>query len=65
MKTLNIVSKKNFIVNTFTMKHLYSEYFCNEKYLQKAKINLIIQKSTQISTVIKYQEKVLDLFAYQ
>ena len=36
----------------------------NEKFI-KAKKNLIIGKPTQFSTIIKYQKKVLNAFAYQ
>ena len=36
----------------------------NEKFI-KAKKNLIIEKPTQFSTIIKYQKKVLNAFAYQ
>ena len=35
----------------------------NEKYLKATK-NLIMEKSTQIFTIIKYQKKVLNVFAY-
>ena len=48
---LKIVSKKNLIVNQCIMKRL--------------KQNLIMEKSTQIFTIIKYQEKVLNLLFNQ
>ena len=45
-------------------KEFNNEPVYNEKYL-KAKINPITEKSTQISTTIKYQKMVLNIFAYQ
>ena len=48
---LKIVSKNNLIVNQCIMKRL--------------KQNLIMEKSTQIFTIIKYQEKVLNLLFNQ
>ena len=48
---LKTVSKKNLIVNQCIMKRL--------------KQNLIMEKSTQIFTIIKYQEKVLNLLFNQ
>ena len=36
----------------------------NEKYL-KVKIKPIMEESTQISTIIKYQKKIHSVFAYQ
>ena len=50
---------KNSIRKEFDSKPVY-----NEKYL-KAKIKSYNGKSTQIFTIIKYQEKVLNLFVYQ
>ena len=50
---------KNSIRKEFDSKPVY-----NEKYL-KAKIKSYNGKSTQIFTIIKYQEKVLNLFIYQ
>ena len=35
------------------------------KNIQKLKYNPIIEKSTQIFTMVKYKEKVLNLFVYQ
>ena len=48
---LKTVSKKNLIVNQCIMERL--------------KQNLIMEKSTQIFTIIKYQEKVLNLLFNQ
>ena len=45
-------------------KKFASESVYNEKYL-KAKIKFIIEKPKQISTIIKYQKKVLNVFVYQ
>ena len=53
-KKLKIISKKNLIVNLCTMKNV-----------EKLKENLIMEKSTQIFTIIKYQKKILNLFVYQ
>ena len=50
---------KNSIRKEFDSKPVY-----NEKYL-KAKIKSYNGKSTQIFTITKYQEKVLNLFIYQ
>ena len=50
---------KNSIKKEFNSKSVY-----NEKYL-KAKINPIMEKSTHIFTIIKYQKKVFSLFVYQ
>ena len=50
---------KSSIKKEFNSKSVY-----NEKYL-KAKINPIMEKSTQIFTIIKYQKKVFSLFVYQ
>ena len=55
----NWVKVKNSLKNDYYNKPIY-----NEKYL-KAKIKSKIEKSTQISTAIKYQKKVLNIFAYQ
>ena len=41
-----------------------SELAYKEKYL-KAKQNLVMEKSTHISTIIKHQKKVLSVFVYQ
>ena len=45
-------------------KEFDSDPVYNEKFL-KAKINLIMEKSTQIFSKIKSQKKVLNVFAYQ
>ena len=45
-------------------KEFDSKTVNNEKYL-KIKKNPIMKKSTQTFTIIKYQEKVLNLFIYQ
>ena len=45
-------------------KEFDSEPVYKEKYL-KAKQNLVMEKSTQISTIIKHQKKVLSVFVYQ
>ena len=45
-------------------KEFHCEPVYNEKYL-KAKINPIMEKSTQVFPIIKYQKKVLNLFVYQ
>ena len=45
-------------------KKFASESVYSEKYL-KAKIKFIIEKPNQISTIIKYQKKVLNVFVYQ
>ena len=52
-ETLEIASKTNLIVNQYTMKN-------NEKLI----LNPIMEKSTQIFTMIKYQKKILNLFVY-
>ena len=44
-KKLNIVSKTNFIVNTFAIKHLYSDYFTVNIFAMKniyKKLKLIL-----------------------
>ena len=48
------IIKKNLIKNQYTLKNIY-----------KLKQNPIMEKSTQISTAIKYQKKILNIFAYQ
>ena len=45
-------------------KEFDSESVCNEKQLE-AKKNPLMEKSTQIFTIIKYQKTVLNLFVYQ
>ena len=45
-------------------KEFYSEPVYNEKNL-RLKQNLVMEKSTQIFTIIKYQKKALTLFAYE
>ena len=51
-------------VKNIIKKEFDSEPAYKEKYL-KAKQNLVMEKSTQISTIIKYQKKVLIVFVYQ
>ena len=53
-KMLEIISKKNLIVNIDTMKNI-----------KELKLNLIREKSTQTSVIIKYQKKVPNVFLYQ
>ena len=53
-KALEIVSKKSLIGN-----------LCARKNIWKLKQNLVMEKATQIFTIIKYQKKVLNLFADQ
>ena len=66
IKDHELLEKYNEIweIKTVSKKEFDSEPVCNEKYL-RAKINLIMEKSTQIFTIIKYQKKVLNLFVYQ
>ena len=45
-------------------KEFDSESVYNEK-IQKLKQNLIMEKGTQILTIIKYQKKVPNVFVYQ
>ena len=45
------LSKKNLTVNLYTMKNI-----------QKLKQNIIMDKSTQIFTIIEYQKKALNVF---
>ena len=61
LKNLNEMWEKvkNSIKKGFDSKPVY-----NEKYL-KAKIKSYMEKSTQIFTIMKYQEKTLNLFVYQ
>ena len=47
-----------------TNKEFYSEPVYNEKHV-KAKIKSYNQKINTISTIIKYQKKVLNLFVHQ
>ena len=51
---IKIVSQNSFVVNQYTMKNI-----------QKLKQNPIMEKSTQLFMIIKYQKKVLNLFVYQ
>ena len=51
---IKIVSQNSFVVNQYTMKNIW-----------KLKQNPIMEKSTQLFMIIKYQKKVLNLFAYQ
>ena len=53
-KKLKIVSTKILIVNLYIMKNI-----------KKLNLSLEMEESTQISTIIKYQKKVLNLFVYQ
>ena len=45
-------------------KEFNSKPVSNEKYIKATK-NPIMEKSTQIFIITKYQEKVLNLFVYQ
>ena len=51
---IKIVSQNSFAVNQYTMTNI-----------QKLKQNPIMEKSTQLFMIIKYQNKVLNLFVYQ
>ena len=51
-------------VKNIIKKEIDSEPVYNEKYLT-AKKNYIMEKSTKIFTIIKYQKNVLSLFVYQ
>ena len=51
-------------VKNIIKKEIDSEPVYNEKYLT-AKKNSIMEKSTKIFTIIKYQKNVLSLFVYQ
>ena len=53
-KTLATLSKHNLAVNLHTMKNIL-------KLIQ----NLIMENSTQIFIITKYQKKVLNVFVYQ
>ena len=53
-KSLKIVSRKNLLVNQYRMKNI-----------SKLKYNPMMEKATQIFTIINYQEKVLNKFVYQ
>ena len=73
---LNMLSfiKNNELLETFNeiwqkvkysiKKEFDSESVYNEK-IQKLKQNLIMEKATQIFTIIKYQKKVPNVFVYQ
>ena len=49
----------NIIKKEFDGKLEHSESYLNTKK------NLIVEKSTQISTIIKYQKRALNVFVYQ
>ena len=51
-------------VSNIIKKEFDSSPIYNEKYI-KTKLNLIIEKSTQIFTIMKYQKKALSVFVYQ
>ena len=51
-------------VKNIIKKEIDSEPVYNEKYLT-AKKNSIMEKSTKIFTIMKYQKNVLSLFVYQ
>ena len=61
LKKYNKIWKK---VKILSIKNLIMILYTTEKYLKATK-NLIMEKSTQIFTIIKYQKKVLNVFAYQ
>ena len=49
-------------VRNITKKDFGTNAVYNEKYIKKLKQNLIMEKSTQIFTIIKYQKKALNVF---
>ena len=51
-------------VSNIIKKEFCSNLVCNEKYL-KTKIKSYNEKINTIFTIIKYQKKVLNVFAYQ
>ena len=63
-KVKNNIKKEFDSESVCNEKEFDSESVCNENQLE-AKKNPLMEKSTQIFTIIKYQKTVLNLFVYQ